>query len=55
MYPELLVDQALSDGELVRAADLWLDVPLYWQSWKLDSVVARRVSDSVVAAARVLV
>ena len=55
MYPELLVEQALADGRFVRAADLWLDVPLYWQSWRLDSVVARSVSDVVVAAARVLV
>lgn len=55
MYPELLAKQALSEGEFVRAADLHLDVPLFWQSWKLDSAVARGVSDAVVAAARALV
>ncbi|OHT79336.1 transcriptional regulator ArgP [Mycobacteroides chelonae] len=55
MYPELLVKHALSSGEFVRATDLHLDVPLFWQSWKLDSTVATSVSDAVVEAARALV
>ncbi|WP_413816142.1 LysR family transcriptional regulator ArgP [Mycobacteroides franklinii] len=55
MCPELLAEQVLSDGEFVRAADVYLDVPLFWQSWKLDSVVGRCVSDAVVAAAGALV
>ncbi|WP_409347470.1 LysR family transcriptional regulator ArgP [Mycobacteroides immunogenum] len=53
--PDLLAEDALATGEFVRAADLYLDVPLFWQSWKLDSAVAQTVSDAVVAAACVLV
>ncbi|WP_276049475.1 LysR family transcriptional regulator ArgP [Mycobacteroides immunogenum] len=55
MYPDLLAEHALATGEFVRAADMYLDVPLFWQSWKLDSTVARSVSDAVVAAAQALV
>lgn len=53
--PDLLAEHALATGEFVRAADLYLDVPLFWQSWKLDSALAQIVSDAVVAAACVLV
>ena len=35
MYPEQLAEAALADGCFVRISDV--DVPLFWQCWKLDS------------------
>ncbi len=46
MYPEQLVN-----ADFVRIADVHLDVPLYWQSWKLDSVLVSTVGDAVLTAA----
>lgn len=46
MYPEQLVN-----ADFVRIADVHLDVPLYWQSWKLDSVLVSTVGDAVLKAA----
>lgn len=49
MYPEQLVN-----ADFVRIADIHLDVPLYWQSWKLDSVLVGTVSAAVLSAAGAL-
>jgi LysR family transcriptional regulator (chromosome initiation inhibitor) len=51
MYPEQLADAGVAAGDFARISPLHLDVPLYWQCWKLDSPTARRVTDAVRAAA----
>jgi LysR family transcriptional regulator (chromosome initiation inhibitor) len=51
MYPEQLADPAQEDGSFVRVCDVHLDVPLYWQCWKLDSPLVRSVTDAVAIAA----
>lgn len=51
MYPDTLAAPRLADGLFVRIADAHLDVPLYWQCWKLDSPTVSRVSEAVTAAA----
>jgi LysR family transcriptional regulator, chromosome initiation inhibitor len=43
MYPEELVDD-----DFVRIAEQYLDVPLYWQCWKLESPMV----DAITAAVR---
>ncbi|WP_197377221.1 LysR family transcriptional regulator ArgP [Mycolicibacterium baixiangningiae] len=51
MYPEQLAAPHLADGSFVRIADVHLDVPLYWQCWKLDSPLVARVTGAVRSAA----
>jgi len=46
MYPEQLIAEPF-----VPVADEHLDVPLYWQCWKLDSATVTLVTDAVTAAA----
>lgn len=50
MYPEQLADAGIADGGFTRISSLYLDVPLYWQCWKLDSTTVRRVSEAVRSA-----
>jgi LysR family transcriptional regulator (chromosome initiation inhibitor) len=52
MYPEQLVERDLAERTLVPVADLHLDVPLFWQCWKLDSPLIKMVTDTVQSAAR---
>lgn len=52
MYPEQLVERDLAERTLVAVADLHLDVPLFWQCWKLDSPLIKTVTDKVQSAAR---
>jgi LysR family transcriptional regulator (chromosome initiation inhibitor) len=54
MYPEQLATPAQADGSFVRVCGVHLDVPLYWQCWKLDSPLVRSVSDAVAGAAAIL-
>jgi LysR family transcriptional regulator (chromosome initiation inhibitor) len=55
MVPEQLADDDLAAGRLVDVAPgRYLDVPLYWQCWKLDSAVLGALTDAVTAAAGVL-
>ena len=54
MYPERAAAESLADGTFVRIADAHLDVPLFWQCWKLDSPVVDAVTDAVRAAAAAL-
>jgi LysR family transcriptional regulator (chromosome initiation inhibitor) len=54
MYPQQLATPALDDGSFVRLAEAYLDVPLYWQCWKLDSATVGAITDAVHAAAAVL-
>ncbi len=51
MFPRQLADGA-ADLVLVSAAHL--DVPLYWQCWKLDSALVDRITAAVREAAAVL-
>src|SRR4051812_29676574 len=34
-----------------RYVDEHLDVPLYWQCWKLDSPIVKRITDATTSAA----
>jgi LysR family transcriptional regulator (chromosome initiation inhibitor) len=51
MYPEQLAGPAVAEGCFVRIADAHLDVPLYWQCWKLDSPIIETVTNAVRSAA----
>ncbi len=51
MYPEQLAAAALADGSFVRISDVRLDVPLFWQCWKLNSPMVKTVTDAVGSAA----
>ena len=51
MYPDSLAAPNLKDGSFVRVSDVHLDVPLYWQCWKLDSPIVKKVTDTVCSAA----
>lgn len=49
--PELRPDEAdLPDG-LVRLSDRHLDVPLYWQYWRLESALLASLTEEVIARA----
>jgi LysR family transcriptional regulator, chromosome initiation inhibitor len=52
MLPESMARAPLADGRLVEIAPgRHLDVPLYWQRWKLESPLLAKLTDAVVAAA----
>jgi LysR family transcriptional regulator, chromosome initiation inhibitor len=51
MFPDSLAAQGLRDGTFVRVTEAHLDVPLYWQCWKLDSPIVGRITDAVQTAA----
>jgi LysR family transcriptional regulator (chromosome initiation inhibitor) len=51
MYPEQLAGPALADGAFVRISDAQLDVPLFWQCWKLKSPMVNTITDTVQSAA----
>lgn len=51
MFPQSLAAPHLADGSFVRVTDAHLDVPLYWQCWKLDSPMVEKVTHAVVLAA----
>jgi LysR family transcriptional regulator (chromosome initiation inhibitor) len=51
MFPESLATANIKDGSFVRIADVHLDVPLYWQCWKLDSPIVYGITDAVQSAA----
>jgi LysR family transcriptional regulator (chromosome initiation inhibitor) len=46
MYPDML-----ARGKLVKIHHAHLDVPLYWQCWKLDSPLVDRITEIVRSAA----
>ena len=54
MFPDSLAAPRLAGGSFVRVSDVHLDVPLYWQCWKLDSTIVARITDAVRAAAGAL-
>jgi LysR family transcriptional regulator (chromosome initiation inhibitor) len=47
MFPASLAAPHLADGSFARLSDAHLDVPLYWQCWKLDSPIVTRITDAV--------
>lgn len=51
MVPEVQAEARLLAGTLVTLADRPVDVPLYWQQWKLDSPALSAVADAVAAVA----
>ncbi|WP_424920017.1 LysR family transcriptional regulator ArgP [Streptomyces sp. wa1064] len=52
MVPEVQAEPLLSSGRLVRLTpDHTVDVPLYWQQWKLESPALAAVSEAVAAEA----
>jgi LysR family transcriptional regulator (chromosome initiation inhibitor) len=51
MYPERLAAPPLADGSFVRISDAHLDVPLYWQTWKLNSPMVQAVTKAVRSSA----
>lgn len=51
MFPETLAARHFADGSFVPICDVHLDVPLYWQCWKLDSPIVGAVTDAVSSAA----
>jgi nucleoside-diphosphate-sugar epimerase len=51
MFPNSLAGPHLRDGSFMRVADEHLDVPLYWQCWKLKSPVVARITEAVRSAA----
>lgn len=54
LMSELQVDPFLRRGDLVLLDDRVVSVALYWQRWRLESELLERLTDSVLAAARVL-
>lgn len=51
MFPDSLAAPHLADGPFLRISDVHLDVPLFWQCWKLDSPMVKAITDVVVTAA----
>jgi LysR family transcriptional regulator (chromosome initiation inhibitor) len=49
MYPQKLIDDSF-----VRIAEQYLDVPLFWQCWKVDSPTVKTITDAVSSAAAIL-
>src|SRR5262245_14466326 len=54
MFPDSLAAPRLRDGSFVRVSQTHLDVPLYWQCWKLDSPIVDRITEAVHSAANAL-
>ncbi|HEU4542928.1 MAG TPA: LysR family transcriptional regulator ArgP [Jiangellaceae bacterium] len=53
MVPEQLLGAALKRGQVAELApDRYLDVPLYWQRWRLDSPALDAVTSAVHQAAK---
>jgi LysR family transcriptional regulator (chromosome initiation inhibitor) len=51
MFPDRLAAPHIKNGSFVRIVDEHLDVPLYWQCWKLDSPIVKRITDAATSAA----
>jgi len=52
MFPSTLAAGQLDEGSFVQISDVTLDVPLFWQCWKLDSPTVERVTAAVRSAAK---
>ena len=51
MFPDNLAEPRLREGSFVRISKTHLDVPLYWQCWKLDSPMVETITETVQMAA----
>jgi LysR family transcriptional regulator (chromosome initiation inhibitor) len=51
LYTERLAAPAPADESFVRGYDAHLDVPLYWQCWKLNSPTVQTVTEAVRSSA----
>jgi LysR family transcriptional regulator (chromosome initiation inhibitor) len=47
MFPEKLAAPQLAHGSFARVSDVHLDVPLFWQCWKLHSPIVNTVTEAV--------
>jgi len=54
MFPEQLASDWLADGSVIQISDLDLDVPLFWQCWKLDSPMVKVITEAIRSAAALL-
>ncbi|GFG53040.1 ArgP/LysG family DNA-binding transcriptional regulator [Mycolicibacterium agri] len=54
MFPSTLAAAQLDEGSFVQISDVTLDVPLFWQCWKLDSPTVERVTAAVRSAAKLV-
>jgi LysR family transcriptional regulator (chromosome initiation inhibitor) len=54
MLPELQLDQLPSGTLVPLSPSAHLDVPLYWQQWRLTTTALDRVASSIADAARAL-
>jgi LysR family transcriptional regulator, chromosome initiation inhibitor len=52
MFPDRLADVHEADGSFVLISDVHLDVPLFWQCWKLDSPLVETITEAVRSAAQ---
>lgn len=52
LVPEHQSKPALKEGRLVRLSGSPVDVPLFWQRWKLRSPLLERIEEAVVTSAR---
>jgi LysR family transcriptional regulator, chromosome initiation inhibitor len=52
LVPEYQSEPAIAAGRLTRLDGPPLDIPLFWQRWKLHSPLLQTIEDAVVAAAR---
>jgi LysR family transcriptional regulator, chromosome initiation inhibitor len=51
MFPQSLAAPDLADGSFVRISEVNLDVPLFWQCWKLDTPMVESITEAVRSAA----
>jgi LysR family transcriptional regulator (chromosome initiation inhibitor) len=51
MFPDSIAAPQLADGAFVRVSDAHLDIPLFWQCWKLDSPVVKTITEAVRSSA----
>ena len=51
MFPEQLAAAELANGSFVPITGAQVDVPLFWQCWKLDSPTLARITQAVRSAA----
>jgi LysR family transcriptional regulator (chromosome initiation inhibitor) len=51
MFSERQAESGLAQGSLVQIADVHLDVPLFWQCWKVDSSLITKITDAIQSAA----
>ncbi len=52
LVPEYQSTAAIQEGRLARLAGPPVDIPLFWQRWKLHSPLLEQIEDAVITAAR---